>query len=77
MSNVMHLFLRYYLSIMLIQMFNLFACKCKNKIPFGPYLFANKYTFLSVLGGAGFAILIVYVPPFNGKVEHWFMFFFI
>lgn len=55
----------YYLAIMIMQMFNLFACKCRNGVPFGSYLFKNKFTIVSLFCGATFALLMVYVPPFN------------
>jgi sodium/potassium-transporting ATPase subunit alpha len=54
-----------YWSIMLMQMFNMFACKTRFSIPIGRYMFSNKYTFAGILGGASLAALIVYCPPFN------------
>ncbi|KAJ3048081.1 hypothetical protein HK102_012773, partial [Quaeritorhiza haematococci] len=55
----------YYMAIMFIQMFNLFACKCRFRLPFGKYLLKNNFTWISLASGAAFAGIIVYVPPFN------------
>ena len=52
----------YYWSIMMMQMFNLFACKTRLTLPFGRYMFANKATFLCILAGATLAAFIVYTP---------------
>ncbi|KAI8052603.1 uncharacterized protein B0P05DRAFT_479916 [Gilbertella persicaria] len=54
-----------YWSIMVMQMFNMFACKTRFSLPFGRYMFANKYTFAGIFGGAALGTLIVYCPPFN------------
>lgn len=54
-----------YWSIMVMQMFNMFACKTRFSMPLGRYMFSNKYTFAGILGGACLAALIVYCPPFN------------
>lgn len=54
-----------YWSIMVMQMFNMFACKTRFSMPIGRYMFSNKYTFAGILGGASLAALIVYCPPFN------------
>ncbi|KAG0166327.1 hypothetical protein DFQ28_001546 [Apophysomyces sp. BC1034] len=54
-----------YWSIMMMQMFNMFACKTSITMPLGRYMFSNKMTFVGILGGAGLAALIVYCPPFN------------
>ena len=50
---------------MIIQMFNLFACKARIRLPFGKQMLINKYTWVSIIAGAGFASIIVYAPPFN------------
>ncbi|KAI8868535.1 P-type cation exchange, alpha subunit of ATPase [Ramicandelaber brevisporus] len=55
----------YYLGVMFIQMFNLFACKATFKIPFGLHVLKNKYTWLGMIGGGGLAMLLVYVRPLN------------
>lgn len=54
-----------YWSIMVMQMFNMFACKTRFNIPIGRYMISNKLTFAGILGGASLATLIVYCPPFN------------
>jgi sodium/potassium-transporting ATPase subunit alpha len=51
-----------YFSIMTTQMFNIFACKSRLKLPFGKYMFANRATFYSILGGASLAIFVIYTP---------------
>ncbi|KAK9728457.1 hypothetical protein K7432_001060 [Basidiobolus ranarum] len=55
----------YYLSVMIMQCFNLFACKCRIRLPFGKYMFKNKMSFIGLAIGAAIALLVVYVPPFN------------
>ncbi|KAL7746615.1 hypothetical protein RI367_008015 [Sorochytrium milnesiophthora] len=55
----------YYLSVMIIQMWNLLACKCRIRMPFSLYILRNKITWLSMLLGAGFAVVVVYTAPFN------------
>ncbi|KAJ3221812.1 hypothetical protein HK099_003068 [Clydaea vesicula] len=55
----------YYFGIMIIQMFNLFACKCRTGYPFGIYPLRNMRTWGSLVAGVLFASLIVYTPPFN------------
>ncbi|KAK9688048.1 hypothetical protein K7432_014546 [Basidiobolus ranarum] len=55
----------YYLSVMIMQCFNLFACKCRIRLPFGKYMFRNKMSFIGLIIGAAIALLVVYVPPFN------------
>jgi sodium/potassium-transporting ATPase subunit alpha len=54
-----------YWSIMVMQMFNMFACKTRFSLPLGRYMFSNKVTFLGILGGVSLGTLIVYCPPFN------------
>ncbi|KAI9480653.1 MAG: hypothetical protein EXX96DRAFT_563651 [Benjaminiella poitrasii] len=54
-----------YWSIMVMQMFNMFACKTRFTLPLGRYMFSNKFTFAGIFGGASLAALIVYCPPFN------------
>jgi sodium/potassium-transporting ATPase subunit alpha len=52
----------YYWAIMTMQMFNLFACKTRLTLPFGKYMFANRMTFYSILGGSALAAFIIYTP---------------
>jgi sodium/potassium-transporting ATPase subunit alpha len=47
---------------MMMQMFNLFACKTRLTLPFGKYMFANHATFYCVLAGASLAAFIIYTP---------------
>ncbi|KAI9339997.1 P-type cation-transporting ATPase [Obelidium mucronatum] len=56
----------FYFSIMIQQMFNLFACKCKTTLPFGSYVLSNPKSFLSVVTGVLFAMFIVYTPGVSG-----------
>ncbi|KAJ3122544.1 hypothetical protein HK098_002770 [Nowakowskiella sp. JEL0407] len=55
----------FYLSILIIQLFNLFACKCRLTLPFGMYPLRNKFTWITIAGGVVFGMLIVYIPPLN------------
>ncbi|KAK4186973.1 putative type IIC NA+/K+/H+-transporting ATPase [Podospora australis] len=52
----------YYWAVMTMQMFNLFACKARLTLPFGRYMFRNRITFYSILGGASLAAFIIYTP---------------
>jgi sodium/potassium-transporting ATPase subunit alpha len=52
----------YYWSVMTMQMFNLFACKTRLTLPLGKYMFANRVTFYSILGGAALAAFVIYTP---------------
>ncbi|KAF2668238.1 P-type cation exchange, alpha subunit of ATPase [Microthyrium microscopicum] len=52
----------YYFAIFTMQCFNLFACKTRFTLPFGKYMFANRVTFYSILGGACLAVFIIYTP---------------
>ncbi|RCH98665.1 hypothetical protein CU098_007153 [Rhizopus stolonifer] len=54
-----------YWSVMMMQMFNMFACKTRFSMPLGRYMFSNKWTFAGIFGGVSLATLIVYCPPFN------------
>jgi len=52
----------YYWAIFTMQAFNLFACKTRFTLPFGKYMFANRVTFYSILGGAALAAFVIYTP---------------
>ncbi|KAL7749675.1 hypothetical protein RI367_004903 [Sorochytrium milnesiophthora] len=52
----------YYMSVMIGQMFNLMACKCRLRSPFSPHIFRNRYTWLSIVAGVLFGVFIVYTP---------------
>ncbi|KAI9228833.1 MAG: hypothetical protein DHS80DRAFT_14923 [Piptocephalis tieghemiana] len=55
----------YYIGLMIMQVFNLFACKARLRMPFGRYMFRNVKTFLGAGCGAALAVVIGYAPPFN------------
>jgi sodium/potassium-transporting ATPase subunit alpha len=52
----------FYLAIMIMQLFNLFACKCRYRLPFGKYMFSNLRTFVGVFCGIALGFFIVYTP---------------
>ncbi|KAF9183625.1 hypothetical protein BGZ51_003892 [Haplosporangium sp. Z 767] len=52
----------YYLGLMIMQLFNLFACKTRYRLPFGKYMFSNKRTFVGIAFGCILGFLIVYCP---------------
>ena len=52
----------FYLSIMIMQIFNLFACKTRYRLPFGKYMFQNKRTFIGIAFGCALGFFIVYCP---------------
>ncbi|GBB88727.1 hypothetical protein RclHR1_01530015 [Rhizophagus clarus] len=54
-----------YLSIMIQQMFNLFACKAQHRFPIGKFMFSNYRNFIGIVFGAAFAMCVVYIPAFN------------
>ncbi|KAF9433482.1 hypothetical protein BGZ76_009404 [Entomortierella beljakovae] len=54
----------FYLGIMIMQLFNLFACKTRYTLPFGKYMFSNVRTFIGITFGCGLGFLIVYCPGF-------------
>ncbi|KAF9956303.1 hypothetical protein BGZ72_002842 [Mortierella alpina] len=51
-----------YLGIMIMQLFNLFACKVRYRLPFGAYMFSNVRTFVGILFGCALGFFIVYTP---------------
>jgi len=55
----------YYLAIMIQQCFNLFICKARLGLPYGSFMFSNRYNFIGVAVGASFVMLLVYASPFN------------
>jgi sodium/potassium-transporting ATPase subunit alpha len=55
----------YYLSIMITQGFNLFACKSRLRYPFGKHMFSNPKNFIGLAIGFILGFCIVYIPPFN------------
>ncbi|KAG0026215.1 hypothetical protein BGZ81_006540 [Podila clonocystis] len=51
-----------YLGIMIMQLFNLFACKVRYRLPFGWYMFSNVRTFIGMIFGCALGFFIVYTP---------------
>ncbi|TCD67985.1 hypothetical protein EIP91_011654 [Steccherinum ochraceum] len=62
-----------YLSIFIIQCFNVFAVKAKFSYPFGKSIVGNYYNFAGIVAGACLGMFIVYTPPlhvvFGGSVH--------
>ncbi|KAJ2913576.1 hypothetical protein MD484_g6844, partial [Candolleomyces efflorescens] len=60
-----------YLSIFILQCFNVFAVKARLSFPFGRRVIMNKWNFFGILAGACLGMFIVYTPPlhvvFNGS----------
>jgi len=54
-----------YLSIFIMQCFNVFAVKAKFSFPFGKSIVGNKYNFLGILAGACLGMFIIYTPPLH------------
>ncbi|RHZ47151.1 hypothetical protein Glove_590g46 [Diversispora epigaea] len=54
-----------YLGILIEQIFNLFACKARYRIPFGKFMFANPRNFIGAALGLCFAMILIYVPALN------------
>lgn len=52
-----------YLSIFIIQCFNVFAVKAKMSYPFGRRVIANKWNFVGIFAGACLSIFLIYTPP--------------
>jgi sodium/potassium-transporting ATPase subunit alpha len=52
----------YYMAIFIMQCFNIFACKTRFSFPVGRYMFSNRVTFYSIIGGAALACFIIYTP---------------
>ncbi|KAJ6546853.1 aminophospholipid-transporting P-type ATPase [Mycena capillaripes] len=62
-----------YLSVFIIQCFNVFAVKAKFTFPFGRNAVGNKLNFAGILAGAALGMFIIYTPPlhvvFGGSVH--------
>ncbi|EEB90201.1 hypothetical protein MPER_11622, partial [Moniliophthora perniciosa FA553] len=54
-----------YLSIFIIQCFNVFAVKAKLSFPFGQRVIGNKWNFVGILAGACLGMFIIYTPPLH------------
>ncbi|KAI0081422.1 aminophospholipid-transporting P-type ATPase [Panus rudis PR-1116 ss-1] len=62
-----------YLSVFIIQCFNVYAVKAKFSYPFGKSIVGNYYNLAGILAGACLGMFIVYTPPlhvvFGGSVH--------
>ncbi|KAI0355099.1 aminophospholipid-transporting P-type ATPase [Trametes cingulata] len=54
-----------YLSIFIIQCFNVFAVKAKFRFPFGRSIVGNPYNFAGILAGACLGVFVIYTPPLH------------
>ncbi|KAJ7494483.1 aminophospholipid-transporting P-type ATPase [Mycena galericulata] len=54
-----------YLSIFIMQCFNVFAVKAKFTFPFGKHVVGNKMNFFGILAGACLGMFIIYTPPLH------------
>jgi len=54
-----------YLSIFIIQCFNVFAVKARFSYPFGRRIIGNYWNFAGILGGACLGMFIIYTPPLH------------
>ncbi|EAU81965.2 Na+/K+ ATPase alpha subunit isoform 3 [Coprinopsis cinerea okayama7 len=54
-----------YLSIFIMQCFNVFAVKARLSFPFGKRIVSNKWNFLGILAGACLGMFIIYTPPLH------------
>ncbi|GJE88013.1 aminophospholipid-transporting P-type ATPase [Phanerochaete sordida] len=54
-----------YLSVFIIQCFNVFAVKAKFSFPFGRNIVGNYYNFAGIIAGACLGMFIIYTPPLH------------
>ncbi|TFK25780.1 aminophospholipid-transporting P-type ATPase [Coprinopsis marcescibilis] len=54
-----------YLSIFIMQCFNVFAVKARLKLPFGGRIIGNKWNFVAIFAAACLSMFIVYTPPLS------------
>ncbi|KAJ1663742.1 hypothetical protein IW140_004656 [Coemansia sp. RSA 1813] len=52
-------------SIYILQVFNLFICKARFRLPFGKFMFRNTRTFYGFGGGLVLLAIVTYIPPLN------------
>ncbi|KAJ2335712.1 hypothetical protein GGH91_005422, partial [Coemansia sp. RSA 2671] len=52
-------------SIYILQVFNLFICKARLRLPFGKFMFRNVRTFYGFSAGLLLLVIITYIPPLN------------
>jgi sodium/potassium-transporting ATPase subunit alpha len=55
----------YYIAMLVQQIFNLFCCKARLRLPFGKFMFSNPKNFLGIAFGICFVCILVYVPFLN------------
>ena len=63
----------YYISLFILQCFNLFICKARLGYPIGRYMFENVKSFIGIALGAGVVFIFVYVPPLNEPLGTYFV----
>ncbi|KAJ2583358.1 hypothetical protein GGH95_001042, partial [Coemansia sp. RSA 1836] len=52
-------------SIYILQVFNLFICKARFRLPFGKFMLRNRRTFYGFTAGLLLLVFITYIPPLN------------
>ncbi|KAJ2521216.1 hypothetical protein GGI11_002079 [Coemansia sp. RSA 2049] len=52
-------------SIYILQVFNLFICKARFRLPFGRFMFRNIRTFYGFGCGLLLLVIVTYIPPLN------------
>ncbi|KAJ2798365.1 hypothetical protein H4R20_004851 [Coemansia guatemalensis] len=52
-------------SIYILQVFNLFICKARFRMPFGKFMFRNIRTFYGFGAGLLLLAIVTYIPPLN------------
>ncbi|KAJ2187202.1 hypothetical protein GGF47_004703 [Coemansia sp. RSA 2524] len=52
-------------SIYIMQVFNLFICKARFRLPFGKFMFRNVRTFYGFGAGLVLLLIVTYIPPLN------------
>ncbi|KAJ2359081.1 hypothetical protein IWW50_000082 [Coemansia erecta] len=52
-------------SIYILQVFNLFICKARFRLPFGKFMFRNVRTFYGFGAGLLLLVVVTYIPPLN------------
>ncbi|KAJ2157889.1 hypothetical protein GGF46_004175 [Coemansia sp. RSA 552] len=52
-------------SIYILQVFNLFICKARFRLPFGRFMFRNIRTFYGFGAGLVLLVVVTYIPPLN------------
>ncbi|KAI8905442.1 hypothetical protein EDD86DRAFT_241269 [Gorgonomyces haynaldii] len=55
----------YFVALFIQQCFNVFMCKARMGLPFGKFMFENKYSFFGVAGGTVLVGILSYIPALN------------